>query len=77
MDRNKRTEIRCGCCGKSRFLSISEAEEDGWRLDTKYGIICEPCQPKFGIPRNPLQGGAKRVTLFETSDGGVGTKIEF
>lgn len=51
MNRNKRQELSCECCGKSRMLSPSEADQDGWIFSTEYGgLICNQCAPKYGIP---------------------------
>lgn len=46
----KRLEVKCSLCGKSRYLSVNELEEDGWRMDLQKGLICFQCIPKYGIP---------------------------
>lgn len=50
MGKLKRLEVKCSICGKSRYLSIDELGEDGWRMDLQRGLVCFQCIPKYGIP---------------------------
>ena len=76
MNFNTRKEIKCSCCGKSRFLSIQEAEEDGWRMLSDKGLCCYQCIPKYSIPTTFLRP-PKFVGLDKSCNDDIGLRIEY
>lgn len=73
---DNRQEMKCVSCGKSRFLSIREAEEDGWRMYGMEGLHCYNCLPKYSIPTTFLKQ-PNFVGLGEMDDKKIGLRIEY
>lgn len=48
---NDRMELKCSICGKSRFLSLEEADDDGWTVSNiADGLCCPKCSEiKCGV----------------------------
>lgn len=72
---NIRKELKCNVCGKKRMLSKQEAAEDGWVIDTRRGLTCNNCLPKYGVPKTFFKG-PNYIGLCET-EGKTGVVIEF